>query len=113
MCEGSSFWRWLAQVSVMGIRGAPRALVGTVKAVPGIVRAIKKPEITVAIRDPFNAFIIGLMALGASLMIPLITPDLTLTTRVGVALLSLPSFLLMMHAFYRARWTTAEEAEDQ
>ncbi len=102
MCERPGFWRWLVQVSVGAVRGVPRELVGVVRAMPEMFRSIRKPRITVAIRNPFYEFFTGLMALIAFPMISVVASDLALGTRIVLALLSLPSFLLIMHGVYRA-----------
>jgi len=104
VCERPPFWRWLVQVSVGAVRALPRELVGAVRAVPGMVRRIRMPRIMVAIRDPFYEFFIGIIALFLFPMSSLITPDLTLGTRIFLSLLSLPSFLLVMHSIYRTWW---------
>lgn len=101
MCERSGFWRWLVQVSVGAVRETPRELVSAIRAVPEMVGAIRKPRIVVAIRDPFYEFFIGLMALVVVVTLQ-VTPGLTLTMRIVLALFCLPSFLLVMHGVYRA-----------
>jgi len=104
VCEKPPFWRWMIRVSVIALKELPRFLVGAVKAVPGMVREIRMPRITAAIRDPFYEFFIGIMALFVFPMSSIITPDLTLNTRIVLALVSLPSFVLVMHSIYRTWW---------
>lgn len=110
MCERPGFWRWLPQITIRIVRSLPRELVGVIRAVSGgMVRAIRPSRIMVTIREPFYEFFIGIMALFFSPMIVLLDsvssdPCLTSTTRITVALLIIPSFLLMMHGTYRAWW---------
>ncbi len=102
MCEKPPFWRWTIRVSAAVLRGLPSFLVEVVKAVPGMVREIRMPSIITAIGDPFCEFFMGMMALFMFPMGSMLAPDLTLNTRIVLALLSLPSFLFMMHGLYRS-----------
>ena len=102
MCERPGFWRWTIRVSATALRGLPQGLVWVVKAVPGMVRAIRMPKVKAAIRDPFYEFFMGIMALLMFPMWSMLASDLTLDARIVLALLSLPSFLLVMHGLYRS-----------
>ncbi len=105
MCEkpGSGFWRWLPQVTINIVKALPRELVWLVRMILGrMVNAIRPSRIMSTIREPFYEFFIGIMALFMFPMWSIAAPDLTLTTRIVFALLSLPSFLLAMHGTYRA-----------
>lgn len=101
VCERPRFWRWLVQVLVGAVRALPGVLVRAIRVVPEMVRAIRKPRIVVAIRDPFYEFFIGLMALVVVVTLQ-VTPGLTLTMRIVLALFCLPLFLLAAHGIYRA-----------
>lgn len=106
MCERLGFWQWLAQVSVEAVRAVPGVLVGTVRAVPEVARAIPRLVMTTFwIRNPFYEFFTGMMVLVIVLAL-LPAPDLTLDVRIVSALLSIPSFLLVMHTVYRSRYGT-------
>lgn len=101
MYERPPFWRWLVQVSVGAVRGMPGALVWAIRSMPGMVRAIRKLNITEAIRNPFYEFFTGMIALVVVISL-LPASGLTLDTRIVLALFCLPSFLLVMHGLYRA-----------
>lgn len=102
VCERPGFWRWMIRASVGAVRAMPRELVGAVRAVPGMVRGIRMPRIREAIREPFCEFYTGMMAIVVILTLQTAS-DLTLTTRLIIALLIIPSFLLAMHGTYR-KW---------
>lgn len=104
MCEKSGFWRWLPPITIRIVRSLPRELVWVIRAVSGgMVRDLRPSRVMAAIRDPFCEFIIGMMALFTFPMVLALTPDLNLITKIFLVLLSIPSFLLMMHGTYR-RW---------
>ena len=103
MCERPGFWRWLVHVSAMALRGLPRFMGEVVRAVPGVVKeTLRMPMITASLRDPFYEFFTGIMALGIFPIWSIFGNALTLDMRIVMALLSIPSFLLMMHGLYRS-----------
>jgi len=92
VCESprDRFWLWLPKVLVTSIWKVPRVIVA----------------MCVQIREPIWEIIIGGVAtvLFPVMIIDNITgpgPYLNLTERVIVALLTIPSFLVMMHGIYR------------
>lgn len=91
MCERPPFRRWLPQV-----------LVEKIRKVPMVIGAM-----CVRIRDPLWEIIIGGVA---TVLFPVMVvldgiagqePYLNLTERVIFTLLTIPSFVIMMHGVYR------------
>ena len=78
MCERPRFWRWLPRVLVVAVR---KGLGET--------------------RNPFFEFLMGLIATALFPLFAVCIFDLTFTTRVTLALLAIPSFVIMMHGIYR------------
>ncbi len=76
------FWRWLSKV-----------LVESIRKVPGLIGGI---------RSPLTEIIIGMTGIAFSLVLAVASYDVSFYTRVVLALLTIPSFLISMHGFYRA-----------
>ncbi len=101
MCERPGFWRWLVQGLVGAVRGTSRGLIWVIRtvprAVPGLVRAIRKLNIREAIRrNPFYEFYTGMLGL------VVVVSSIPEVSGLILAPLSLFSFLLVMHGLYRA-----------
>jgi len=79
VCERPGFWRWLPKVLVEKLRWLYKAWIG----------------------EPFVECYMGIMATILFLFVAITNFNLTLTKRSILALLAVPSFLVMMHGFYR------------